>query len=179
LVYSKVNRTKTFVPETHKSVLVSKRIHKPNPQDLSPTVTMTALRVVVFFENAELPFSLLPWGVVCRMVEHVNALWKTAETPDVKYRTLPEDDGVLYVTPGVFDECRCSEVEARLGDMEGHFDFDDHHFHHTTLPKDIDEKYVVFAENDEMLRMRYLTKDIFPFVEGLSLQFRAVDWDAA
>jgi hypothetical protein len=109
-----------------------------------------------------------------RIVEAVNHMWSTLETPEVKYRTLPADDGYLYVTPGVFGECRCSDVEARLGDHSGDFDYDDHHFRHTELPSDVREKTILYDESG-ILRERKLIGDIHPLFEGMFVHFEVVD----
>jgi hypothetical protein len=141
---------------------------------------MSAFRVVAFFEGAELDMNLVSWPDRHSIIEGCNALWKHAETPDVKYRTLPNDDGELYVFPGVFDECRCSDSEVTLGDKLGVFDYDDHHFRQTVLPEDVHEQHMLFMEEDGTLRERYLTKSTFPLLEptGMSVRFEYVDWDS-
>ncbi len=139
---------------------------------------MSALRVLVFFENAELDPTILSLDEKHRIIDSCNALWKTAETKDVKYRTLPADDGELYVIPGDFDECRCSDSEVTLGDKLGEFDYDDHHFYRTMLPENIETKCILYVEDDGILRERKMVGDIHPLFEGLYARFEIVHWES-
>jgi hypothetical protein len=127
---------------------------------------MSTLRVIVSFENSELDVNALPRSEKHRIVEYCNEIWKTVETETVKYRTLLEDDGYLYVTPGVFDECRCSDVEARLND------YDDHHFNQTDLPDDIAEKTLLYDEG--LLRERKLVGEVHPLFDEMTVRFEIV-----
>lgn len=136
-------------------------------------VKMSAFRVIAIFENAELDISTLAWGQQVLIIRAANRLWKCAETPEVSYRTLPEDDGHLYVTPGVFDECRCSESEATLSDKLGEFDFDDHHFRQIDLPKDASEKTVLYDEGGLLVERKLVGYD-HHVLEGLFLRFELV-----
>ena len=133
---------------------------------------MSALRVLVFFEDSELEVNALPRNEKHRIVRYCNEMWQTVETNNVKYRTLPEDDGYLYVTPGVFDECRCSDAEAWLDDYFGEFDYDDHHFRQTELPEDVNEKTLLYDEG--ILRERKLVGDIHPLFDGMKVRFEIV-----
>jgi hypothetical protein len=135
---------------------------------------MSALRVIVIFENAELDVNILPEKELYRIAQRCNVLWETAETADVKYRTLLYEHGELYVYAGDFDECRCSEVEARLVDMLGELDWDDHHFNLRDLPEDVTEKTLLYQEDDGMLRIRKLVGDTHPLFEGMSVRFEIV-----
>ena len=114
-----------------------------------PRPKMSALRVIVFFENAELDLTILPELDVLHIIHACNHLWKEFETKDVKYRTLPEDDRELYVTPGNFHECRCSDSEAMLEDPYPH-NIDDHHFYQTELPEGVEEKTVLYYEGGDL-----------------------------
>lgn len=147
---------------------------------------MAALRVVVFFENTELELRLLPWTDVLHIIHACNALWKNYETKYTKYRTLPEDDGDLYVTPGRFNECRCSDSEVMLED-EYPYNIDDHHFYQTELPLDIEEKTMLYYHEEEggYLRQKKLVGELHPLCDpqrpnvlnGMSARFDVVTWD--
>jgi hypothetical protein len=134
---------------------------------------MSALRITLFFENGELDVNTLPWEIQRLVIQTANRLWQSAETPTVKYRTQPEDDGRLYVTPGVFGECRCSEVEVTLPDKLGEFDFDDHHFEPTVLPEDVSEKKILY-DSGGYLYERLLVGDFHPVFEGINVKFEMV-----
>ena len=148
---------------------------------------MSALRVLVFFENSELDMNILPWIDTLHIIHACNALWKTFETEDIKYRTLPEDDGYVYVTPGNFQECRCSDAEARLEDPHP-YDLDDHHFYSTELPVDITEKTILYyhEEDDGILRQKKMIGEEHPLcdpqspdaLKGMTVRFEVVDWSA-
>jgi hypothetical protein len=132
---------------------------------------MTALRVIALFENAELDMTALEWGKKCLIIEFANKLW---ESDDVKYRTLPGDDGHLYVTAGVFDECRCSEIESLLPDLMGEFDLDDHHFRQIPLPADAVEKTILYDEGGYLV-IRKLVGHAHHVLEGLFIKFEIVN----
>ena len=144
---------------------------------------MAALRVIVFSENSEVELRLLPWIDVLHIIHGCNALWKTFETKYTKYRTLPEDDGELYVTPGRFDECRCSDSEVMLED-EYPYNLDDHHFYQTELPPDIEEKNILYyhEEGDGYLGQRKMVGDVHPLydpqspdaLKGMTVRFELV-----
>jgi hypothetical protein len=144
---------------------------------------MSALRVVIFFENAELNLVELPWTDVLYIIHGCNYLWKHHETEEIKYRTLPEDDGELYVIPGVFDECRCSHSEVMLEDPYP-YDLDNHHFRYTTLPKDIHEKTMVYSETGDLF-IKKLVGGLHPLYDpqspdtlnGIFARFEIVNWD--
>lgn len=141
-----------------------------------PVPKMSALRVVVFFEGSELDISILPWSQRFPILHACNALWKCFETEDVNYRTLPEDDGELYVTPGKFHECQCSDAESKL---------DDHHFYSTMLPEDIREKNMLYDDGG-LLVERKLVGGLHPLYDpmspdaltGILARFDVVDWSA-
>jgi hypothetical protein len=134
---------------------------------------MSALRVRVLFEDNELDMNLLSEQEKYKIAMACNQIWKTAETPDIKYRTLPYEDGELYVYAGNVGECRCSEVEARLSDT---LDWDDDHFHRVRLPEDAGKKTILYQEEDDMLRERWLVGSDHPLFDGLWASFEIVNW---
>lgn len=134
---------------------------------------MSALRVILFFENAKVETKSLSKEEWYTVIQAVNGLWKAAETPDVCYRTLPnEEDGELYVVPGAFGECRCSTAEVML---EDEYDLDDHHFYPTQLPDDIHEKFMLYYHEEEggYLRQRMFVGEKHPLygLNGLMARF--------
>lgn len=137
---------------------------------------MSAIRVRVLFEDNELDVNLLSEQEKYKIAKACNQIWKTAETADVKYRTLPYEDGELYVYAGEFDECRCSGVEARLKDTLGELDWDDDHFHRVCLPEDVGKKNILYQEEDGMLRQRWLTGSDHPLFDGMWVSFEVVVW---
>lgn len=128
----------------------------------------------------------MSWDDRFAIIHACNALWKNYETKYTKYRTLPEEDGELYVTPGRFDECRCSHSEVMLEDPYP-YDLDNHHFYCTELPEDIKEKDMLYyhEEGDGYLRQRKLVGELHPlfgpyrpeFLEPLKVRFDFVVWD--
>jgi hypothetical protein len=135
---------------------------------------MSALRILVTFKNSELNVSALSWDEQVRIIRRANTLWKAIRTPEMNYLALPGKDGKLYVYPGYYDECRCSEVEARLPEALGEVDLDDHHFNRTTLPDDVTEKSILYTEDNGILRERKLVGDIHPIHDNMSVRFEIV-----
>ena len=137
---------------------------------------MAALRVMLFRDDDDIETWSLPKDQWYKVVLAVNALWKSIETPEVQYRTLPDEaDGELYVTPGLFGECRCSHGELML---EDEYDLDDSHFYQTRLPDDIREKYMLYYHEEEggYLRRRMFVGEKHPLhgTDGLMARFDIV-----
>jgi hypothetical protein len=99
-------------------------------------------------------------------------LWQTANTAEVEYLALPGNDGELYVYPGYYDECRCSESEVNFACNErSGVDLGDDHYNHTTLPSDVIEKSILYTEEDGILRERKLLGDIHPLHDAMHVRF--------
>lgn len=147
---------------------------------------MSALRVVIFSGDIELDVSNMSWDDRFAIIHACNAFWKTFETDEVKYRTLPEGDGELYVTPGNFHECRCSDAEMMLEDSFPHT-LDAEHFYATEVPEDMREKTTLYYHEEDggCLRLRKLVGELHPlfgpyrqeFLESLKVRYDFVTWE--
>jgi hypothetical protein len=135
---------------------------------------MSSLRIIILSENSEVETSSLSWNERLRIIRSCNNLWESAKTPEVEYLTLPGEDGELYVYPGYYDECRCSEMESGLSERMGEVDLGDHHFQHTWLPEDVTKKSILYTEDDGILRERMLVGDFHPLHDSLFVRFEVV-----
>jgi hypothetical protein len=110
---------------------------------------MSSVPVRLFFEGEEMDITLRTEEEIYEIMRAINSMWQAIEKDPMYFRALPTEEG-LCVFAGTVSECRCSEAEVLLDDL------DDHHFIPGDLPEDLDEKSILIEDPDGRIHSRFL-----------------------